>query len=93
MGMLATVINSLALESALRGEGVRAKVLTSICMEPVGEYYSKDKALDYLQRGWVVIIGGGTSNPYFTTDSASALRAIEIEADVLLKGHACGRHL
>lgn len=86
MGMLATVINSLALESALRGEGVRAKVLTSICMEPVGEYYSKDKALDYLQRGWVVIIGGGTSNPYFTTDSASALRAIEIEADVLLKG-------
>ena len=86
MGMLATVINSLALESALRGEGVRAKVLTSICMEPVGEYYSKDKALDYLQRGWVVIIGGGTSNPYFTADSASALRAIEIEADVLLKG-------
>lgn len=86
MGMLATVINSLALESALRGEGVRAKVLTSICMEPVGEYYSKDKTLDYLQRGWVVIIGGGTSNPYFTTDSASALRAIEIEADVLLKG-------
>lgn len=86
MGMLATVINSLALESALRSEGVQAKVLTSICMEPVGEYYSKDKALDYLRRGWVVIIGGGTSNPYFTTDSASALRAIEIEADVLLKG-------
>ena len=86
MGMLATVINSLALESALRAEGMQAKVLTSICMEPVGEYYSKDKAVDYLSRGYVVIIGGGTSNPYFTTDSAAALRGIEIEADVLLKG-------
>src|SRR5699024_3463152 len=86
MGMLATVINSLALQSALRAEGVQAKVLTSICMEPVGEYYSKDKAVDYLERGYVVIIGGGTSNPYFTTDSAAALRGIEIEADVLLKG-------
>lgn len=88
MGMLATVINSLALESALRAEGMQAKVLTSICMEPVGEYYSKDKAVDYLSRGYVVIIGGGTSNPYFTTDSAAALRGIEIEADVLLKGDA-----
>lgn len=86
MGMLATVINSLALQSALASEGVRAKVLTSICMEPIGEYYSKDKAVDYLQRGYVVIIGGGTSNPYFTTDSAAALRAVEIEANVLLKG-------
>ena len=86
MGMLATVINSLALESALRAEGMQAKVLTSICMEPVGEYYSKDKAVDYLSRGYVVIIGGGTSNPYFTTDSAAALRGIEIEADVMLKG-------
>ncbi len=86
MGMLATVINSLALESALRAEGVQAKVLTSFRMEPVGEYFSKDKAVDYLNRGYVVIIGGGTSNPYFTTDSAAALRGIEIEADVLLKG-------
>lgn len=86
MGMLATIINSLALESVLRTEGVKAKVLTSVRMEPIGEFYSKDKALDYLQSGYVVIIGGGTSNPYFTTDSASALRAIEIEADVLLKG-------
>lgn len=86
MGMLATVINSLALESALRAEGMQAKVLTSICMEPVGEYYSKDKAVEYLQRGYIVIIGGGTSNPFFTTDSASALRGIEIEAEVLLKG-------
>lgn len=86
MGMLATIINSLALESVLRTEGVKAKVLTSVRMEPIGEFYSKDRALDYLQSGYVVIIGGGTSNPYFTTDSASALRAIEIEADVLLKG-------
>ena len=86
MGMLATIINSLALQSALADVGARAKVLTSIRMEPVGELFSKDKALEYLAAGYVVIIGGGTSNPYFTTDSASALRAIEIEAEVLLKG-------
>lgn len=86
MGMLATIINSLALQSALEDNGVRAKVLTSIRMEPIGEYYSKALALEYLEQGYVVIIGGGTSNPYFTTDSASALRGIEIEADVLLKG-------
>ena len=86
MGMLATIINSLALQSALIDAGARAKVLTSIRMEPVGELYSKERALEYLEKGYVVIIGGGTSNPYFTTDSASALRGIEIEADVLLKG-------
>ena len=86
MGMLATVINSLALQSALEDNGVRAKVLTSIRMEPIGEYFSKARAIEYLEAGCVVIIGGGTSNPYFTTDSASALRGIEIEADVLLKG-------
>ncbi len=86
MGMLATIINSLALQSALEDNGVKAKVLTSIRMEPVGEYFSKERALHYLSEGYVVIIGGGTSNPYFTTDSASALRGIEIEADVLLKG-------
>ena len=86
MGMLATIINSLALQSALEDNGVKAKVLTSIRMEPIGEYYSKAKALDYLEAGYVVIIGGGTSNPYFSTDSASALRGIEIEADVMLKG-------
>ena len=86
MGMLATIINSLALQSALEDNGVKAKVLTSIRMEPIGEYYSKAAALHYLSEGYVVIIGGGTSNPYFTTDSASALRGIEIEADVLLKG-------
>lgn len=86
MGMLATIINSLALQSALEDNGVKAKVLTSIRMEPIGEYFSKERALHYLSEGYVVIIGGGTSNPYFTTDSASALRGIEIEADVLLKG-------
>ena len=83
MGMLATIINSLALQSALEDNGVKAKVLTSIRMEPIGEYYSKAKALDYLEAGYVVIIGGG---PYFSTDSASALRGIELEADVMLKG-------
>ena len=86
MGMLATIINSLALQSALEDNGVKAKVLTSIRMEPIGEYYSKANALDYVQAGYVVIIGGGTSNPYFSTDSASALRGIELEADVMLKG-------
>ena len=86
MGMLATIINSLALQSALEDNGVKAKVLTSIRMEPIGEYYSKAKALDYLEAGYVVIIGGGTSNPYFSTDSASALRGFELEADVMLKG-------
>lgn len=86
MGMLATVINSLALQSALESQGVKCKVLTSVRMEPIGEFYSKSKALEYLEEGFVVIIGGGTSNPYFTTDTASALRGVEIEADILLKG-------
>ncbi|MEG1622957.1 MAG: UMP kinase [Alistipes sp.] len=86
MGMLATIINSLALQSALEAHGVKTKVLTSIRMEPIGEYYSKAHAVEYLEAGYVVIIGGGTSNPYFSTDSASALRGIEIEADVMLKG-------
>lgn len=86
MGMLATIVNSLALQSALEAAGVKAKVLTSIAMEPIGEYYSKARAIEYLGQGYVVIIGGGTSNPYFTTDTAAALRAVEIEADALLKG-------
>ena len=86
MGMLATIINSLALHSALEDNGVKAKVLTSIRMEPIGEYYSKAKATEYLEAGYVVIIGGGTSNPYFSTDTASALRGIEIEAEVMFKG-------
>ena len=86
LGMLATIINSLALQSALEDNGVKAKVLTSIRMEPIGEYYSKAKAIEYLEAGYVVIIGGGTSNPYFSTDTASALRGIEIEAQVMFKG-------
>ncbi len=86
MGMLATIINSLALHSALEACGVKSKVLTSIRMEPIGEYFSKAKALELLEAGYVVIIGGGTSNPYFSTDTASALRGIEIEAEVMLKG-------
>ena len=86
MGMLATIINSLALQSALESAGVKAKVLTSIRMEPIGEYYSKAKAIEYLEAGYIVIIGGGTSNPYFSTDTASALRGIEIEAEVMFKG-------
>ena len=86
MGMLATVINSLALQSALNAAGQKARVLSSVRMEPVGELYQKDKALRLLAKGNVVIIAGGTGNPYFTTDTASVLRAIEIEADVMLKG-------
>ncbi len=86
MGMLATVINSLALQSALAAAGIRSRVYTSIRMEPVGEYFSKEKAMEAMEAGYVVIIGGGTGNPFFTTDSASALRGIELEADVLLKG-------
>ncbi|HNQ36913.1 MAG TPA: UMP kinase, partial [Prolixibacteraceae bacterium] len=81
MGMLATVINSLALQSALAANGCPARVFTSIRMEPVGEYYAKEKAVDALAQGQVAIIAGGTGNPYFTTDTASALRGTEIEAD------------
>jgi uridylate kinase len=86
MGMLATVINSLALSSALKSVGVKARVFTSIRMEPVGEYYTKEKAIESLEKGEVTIIAGGTGNPYFTTDTASALRAIETEAEIMLKG-------
>jgi len=86
MGMLATVINSLALNSALTANGVKSKVLTAIRMEPVGEFYSKDKAIETLERGEVAIFSAGTGNPYFTTDTGSSLRGIEIEADAMLKG-------
>ena len=86
MGMMATVINSLALSSALKGVGVKARVFTSIRMEPVGEYYTKDKAIESLEKGEVTIIAGGTGNPYFTTDTASALRAVETEAEIMCKG-------
>jgi len=86
MGMLATVINSLALASALESIGQRVRVMTSVRMEPIGELYSTDKALRLLGKGYVVIVAGGTGNPFFTTDTASVLRAIELGADVMLKG-------
>lgn len=86
MGMLATVINALALSSALDNEGCRNRVLTAIRMEPIGEFYSKSKAVGYLEEGYVTIFSGGTGNPYFTTDTGSSLRAIEIEAEAMLKG-------
>ena len=86
MGMLATVINSLALSSALTALGVKAKVLTAIRMEPIGEFYNKWRAIELLEAGNVVIMSGGTGNPFFTTDTGSSLRGIEIEADVMLKG-------
>lgn len=86
MGMCATVINSLALSSALGAKGVKSKVLTAIRMEPIGEFYSKWKAIEAMEQGYVVIMSAGTGNPYFTTDTGSSLRGIEIEADVMLKG-------
>lgn len=86
MGMLATVINSLALSSALTAIGVPTKVLTAIRMEPIGEFYNKWRAIELLEQGQVVIMSGGTGNPFFTTDTGSSLRGIEIEADVMLKG-------
>ncbi len=86
MGMLATVINSLALSSALEAEGQPARVFTAINMFPIGEHYSKWKAIEALKAGAVSIIAGGTGNPFFTTDTGSALRGIEVEADVMLKG-------
>ncbi len=86
MGMCATVINSLALSSALDAVGQKNRVLTAIRMEPIGEYYSKWKAIESMQRGEVVIMSAGTGSPYFTTDTGSSLRGIEIEADVMLKG-------
>jgi uridylate kinase len=86
MGMLATVINSLALHSALDAAGVKSTVLTAIRMEPVGEYYNKWRAIELMRQEHVVIIAAGTGNPFFTTDTAAALRAIETEAEVMLKG-------
>ncbi|MCQ2132378.1 MAG: UMP kinase [Bacteroidaceae bacterium] len=86
MGMCATVINSLALSSALGAIGCKSRVLTAIRMEPIGEFYTKWKAIEAMQNGEVAIFSGGTGNPYFTTDTGSSLRGIEIEADVMLKG-------
>ena len=86
MGMLATVINSLALSSALVALGQKVRVLTSVRMEPVGDFYNKAKAIRLMDKGNIVILAGGTGLPFFTTDTASGLRAIEIEADIMFKG-------
>ena len=86
MGMLATIINGMALQSALESINIETRLLTAIRMEQVAEPYIRRKAMRHLQKGRVVIFGGGTGNPYFTTDTAATLRAIEIEADVILKG-------
>ena len=86
MGMLATVINSLALSMFIKAEGVDAVVFTSTPMEPYAKYYMRDDAVKVMERGGVALIAGGTGNPFFTTDSGSALRALEIGADALLKG-------
>ena len=86
MGMLATVINSLALSSALTAIGQPAQVFTALNMYPIGEYYSKWKAIEAMQAGKVAILSGGTGNPFFTTDTGAALRGVEVEADVMLKG-------
>lgn len=86
MGMCATVINSLGLSSALGAIGCKSRVLTAIRMEPIGEFYSKHRAVECMENGEVVIISCGTGSPYFTTDTGSSLHGIEIEADVMLKG-------
>lgn len=86
MGMLATVINSLAIACALRSEGIKAEVFTATPMEPIAHYYRKEGAVALLEEGGVALIAGGTGNPYFTTDSGAALRALEVGADALLKG-------
>jgi len=86
MGMLATVINGLALQSALEDAGVPTRLQTAIKINEVAEPFIRRRAMRHLEKGRVVIFGGGTGNPYFTTDSAAVLRAIEIEADVILKG-------
>jgi len=86
MGMLATVINSMALQDALGKVGISSKVLGGISIDPVCEKMSSVRAINYLEEGYVVIISGGTGNPFFTTDSAAALRGVEIRANLLLKG-------
>ncbi len=86
MGMLATVINSLALRSAFHAHGCKAQVFTSVRMEPIGTLYSAMEVRQKLDEGYITILAGGTGNPYFTTDTAAALRAVEIGADCLLKG-------
>ena len=86
MGMLATLINSLALSSALEAEGCASQVFTALNMYPIGDYYSSRKAIEAMERGVVAIVAGGTGNPFFTTDTGAALRAVEIGADAMFKG-------
>lgn len=86
MGMLATVINSIAIHTALLSKGIKARLFTAIRMEPVGELYNRHQAIQSLENGEVVIFAAGTGNPFFTTDTAAALRAVEIQANILLKG-------
>ncbi|MGI5847376.1 MAG: UMP kinase [Candidatus Cryptobacteroides sp.] len=86
MGMLATVINSLALSQFIEDEGVHAEVFTATPMQPIAQYYNRDNAVRVLEAGGVALIAGGTGNPFFTTDSGAALRALEIGADAVLKG-------
>jgi uridylate kinase len=86
MGMLATVINGMALQGALENEGVHTRLQSAIEMKEIGEPFIRRRAIRHLEKGRVVIFGAGTGNPYFTTDTAASLRAIEIEADVILKG-------
>ncbi len=86
MGMLATIINSLALAGAIKSLGVNAEVFTATPMEPFARYYTRDNAVKVLEEGGVALIAGGTGNPFFTTDSGAALRALELGADALLKG-------
>lgn len=86
MGMLATVINGLALQSAFESKGASVRLFTAIRMEPVAEFYYKPRVIKALENNEIVIFSGGTGNPYFTTDTASTLRAVEMEADVMLKG-------
>jgi len=86
MGMLATVINSMALQGALEKTGLKVKLLSSLTLKPMAEPMSRKNAIELLGKGYVVVIAGGTGNPFFTTDTASALRAVEIEADVIMKG-------
>ena len=86
MGMLATVINGLALQSAFKQKEIKTRLFTSIRMEPVAEYWSRDKVIEALEEKTICIFSGGTGNPYFTTDTTSSLRGVEMEAEVLLKG-------
>ncbi|MBQ1683794.1 MAG: UMP kinase [Bacteroidales bacterium] len=86
MGMLATIINSLALAGAIKSQGVNAEVFTATPLEPYARYYTRDNAIKVLEEGGVALIAGGTGNPFFTTDSGAALRALELGADALLKG-------